>query len=168
MSCLQDGGAILQPAKELYAKRKQQGFTSVPPTLQESIEMIISMAADRPVTTIVIDALDECEQGTRSDLLDALQDIITRSLSLVKVYVASRNDQDIVLTLRDCPNLEVEASRNQADIDKFINVELDRRIKNKQLLAGRPPTDLVSSIREALRSGAGGMYVFKECPAYLY
>lgn len=160
MSCLQDGGAILRPVRELFDKRKQNGLTSVPPTLQESIEMIIAMAANRVVTTIIIDALDECERDTRSDLLDALQAIVTRSVTLVKVFVASRDDRDIVLNLKDCPKLELEVSRNKEDIDRFIEEELNRRIKNKQLLAGNAPAYLVSSIRSALSSGAGGMYVF--------
>ena len=40
--------------------------------LEECTEIIISLTADRPLTTIVLDALDECDEETRPDLLEAI------------------------------------------------------------------------------------------------
>jgi hypothetical protein len=48
------------------------------------------------MTVIVIDALDECDPGKRADLFDLLNDIRDQSLNLVKIFVSSRDDSDIV------------------------------------------------------------------------
>lgn len=52
------------------------------------------------MTTIVIDALDECNSNERQYLLDSIEQILQDSFSLVKIFVSSRDDQDIVCTLR--------------------------------------------------------------------
>ena len=70
-------------------------------------------------TTIVIDALDECDKTSRADLLQALERIVHYSSNLVKVFMSSRNDQDIVRHLEHYPNIEITASKNQADIVNF-------------------------------------------------
>ena len=49
--------------------------------------------------TIVVDALDNCEESTRHELLEALDSVISKSTKTVKVFVSSRDDIDIVSTL---------------------------------------------------------------------
>jgi len=169
MSCLEDGSPILQPVREKYEERKKQGFQSIPPCLEESRDLIIALTAYYPLTTIVIDALDEidalgqCDEVGRTDLLEALEQIVLRSSNLVKVFVSSRNDQDIVRHLANCPNLEIEATKNQADIVSFVNSEVQRRISGNPLLLGKP--NLICSIIQTLCDGAQGMLVF---PNMLY
>jgi len=102
---------------------------------------------------------DECESNSRPDLLQALERIINYSSNLVKIFVSSRNDQDIVCHLNNCPNLEIEAAKNQEDIVKFVHSEVQRRISRKELLLGKPPLSLISSITERLCGGADGMLV---------
>ena len=160
MSCHEDGSPILEPVREKYAERKKQGFTSTSPSLEESINLIIALTTYRPLTTIVIDALDECDRVSRPDLLQALERIIFCSSNLVKVFVSSRNDQDIVCHLANCPNLEIEAAKNQADIASFVKSEVHRRISRKELLLGKPLPDLISLIIQKLCDGAHGMLAF--------
>ena len=160
MSCLEDGSAILRPVRERYDERKKQGFTSIPPSLEESTDLIIALTTHRPLTTIVIDALDECDPASRPDLLQALEQIVHHSSSLVKIFVSSRNDQDIVCHLADCPNLQIEATKNQADIINFVNSEVRRRISRKELLLGNPTSNLISLIIQRLCDGAHGMSAF--------
>ncbi|KAH0537657.1 hypothetical protein FGG08_005570 [Glutinoglossum americanum] len=162
MSCLEEGGLILQPVREKYDERKKQEFTSIPLNLEESTNLIIALAAYRPLTTIVIDALDECDQASRPDLLQALERIIHCSSNLVKVFVSSRDDQDIVCHLADCPNLEIQADKNQADITSFVNSEVHRQISRKQLLLGKPTPELTSLIIQRLCNGACGMFRWVE------
>jgi hypothetical protein len=164
MSCLEDGSPILQPVREKYGERRKQGFQSIPPCLEESRDLIIALTAYYPLTTIVIDALDEidaleqCDEASRTDFLEALEQIVLRSSNLVKVFVSSRNDQDIVRHLANCPNLEIEATKNQADIVSFVNSEVQRRISGNPLLSGKP--SLICSIIQTLCDGAQGMLVF--------
>lgn len=160
MSCHEDGSPILEPIREKYAERRKQGFTSTPPSLEESTSLIIALTEYRPLTTIVIDALDECDRTSRPDLLQALERIMNSSSNLVKIFVSSRNDQDIVCHLNNCPNLEIEAAKNQADIVSFVNSEVHRLISRKELLLGKPPDDLISLIIQRLCDGAQGMSVF--------
>jgi hypothetical protein len=82
----------------------------------------------------VIDALDECDPETRADLLEVLEDILTLSSNLVKIFVSSRNDQDIVLFLKKYPNLEICSDKNSQDIATFVKAETKRLIQRKKLL----------------------------------
>jgi hypothetical protein len=169
MSCLEDGSPILQPVREKYEERKKQGFQSIPPCLEESRDLIIALTAYYPLTTIVIDALDEvdafdqCDEASRIDLLEVLEQIVLHSSNLVKVFVSSRDDQDIVRRFANCPNLEIEATKNQADIVRFVNSEVQRRISGNPLFLGK--SSLICSIIQTLCDGAQGMLVF---PSTLY
>lgn len=89
------------------------------------------------MTTIVIDALDECEPLLRDDLLGALFDILQGSNGLIKIIVSSRDERDISCYLAGCLNLEIRATENQADIDHFVNSEVDKLIQAKKILYGK-------------------------------
>ena len=157
LSCATDGGIVLGPAQDFFTKRKQKGFTSVPPNLEESINLIIALSCAYPITNIIIDALDECNQESRLVLLKSLKKIMVSSPSLIKVFVSSREDYDIVLHLNHCPNLEISACRNEADVESFIDKVVDESVSKKQLLSGKPPSDLVKLIKEVFRQQAGTM-----------
>ena len=45
--------------------------------------------------------------------------------SLVKIFVASRNDQDIVAELETVPNLFIKATDNLKDIERYIIREFE-------------------------------------------
>jgi hypothetical protein len=64
-------------------------------TVKDCTELILKLNAERPAM-IIIDALDECNNETRHELLEALDEIISQSDQLVKVFVSSRDDVDIV------------------------------------------------------------------------
>lgn len=52
---------------------------------------ILDITADNPVI-MVIDAFDEVDDAVRSQLLDALEEIVLESQNLVKIFVSRRND----------------------------------------------------------------------------
>lgn len=110
------------------------------------------------MVTIVIDAVDECDPLLRDDLLETLEDIIQNSPTLVKIFVSSRDDQDIVCHLEGYPNLELSSERNSDDINNFLIFETDRLIQRRKLLRHTSDRDgLRSLIIERLREGAQGM-----------
>lgn len=86
------------------------------------------------MVTIIIDALDECNPGTRRHLLEALQSILRKSPTLVKIFVSSRDDQDIVYRLEKYPNLEISSRKNTNDINKFVVTETAELIMSGDLL----------------------------------
>ena len=157
LACLTSDGPILEPIRELYESRERNGFAAGPLTLEESTALIIQLSQERPLTTIVIDALDECDLSSRGDLLDALSRILQDSCSLVKILVSSRANVDIVCHFSDYLNLKIEASRNQGDIEYYINLQVHNLIDRKKLLYGKISEELKQTIKRVLREQAQGM-----------
>jgi len=127
--------------------------------MDESIDLIVKLSKARPVTYIIIDALDECNQETRGELLDALISIADRSRAIVKILVVSRDDPDIILRFDATPHVPIAASKTRRDLELFIEDEVKKRAK-KDILFGKATPALIESIKSALRSGADGMYGF--------
>ena len=105
------------------------------------------MIERRSLTTLVIDALDECDRKEREHLLDALSKMIKDSKGLVKICVSCRDDLDIDYHLEGCPNLEVAANKNHDDIVTFVHTELGRQIERKPWLYGKVPGVLRDEIK---------------------
>lgn len=125
--------------------------------------MILGFAADFEQTVICIDALDECNKDTRDKLLLALQHILYlsnlhSSTRKIKIFVTSRDDDDIVLKLEGTPNVYIRSSDNASDIAYFVNTEIGKCIQEKKLLRGSVEHELKSKIITALIDGAHGMY----------
>ena len=127
--------------------------------MDESAALIVELTQHRPLTVVVIDALDECELTARDDLLDAFLNILQGSSSLIKILVSSRDDRDITCQLSGCPNLKISANKNEADIHRFVDEEVGRLIREKRLLSGKVSDDLEQQIKCVLRSEAQGMSV---------
>ncbi len=106
---------------------------------------------------IFIDALDECDPHLRHELLEALDYIITHSASLVKVFVSSRDDNDIVCRLDNSPNVYISASDNEEDIKRFVCREVETSVKKKRLLSGSVSEGMQKKIQYVLIDGAQGM-----------
>ncbi|RYP43646.1 hypothetical protein DL768_009821 [Monosporascus sp. mg162] len=140
LSCLQLGRPLLQPTVAAYNKHEEEGFPAESLRLQETRGLIVQLAGHYPTVTIILDALDECNPITRKDLLVTIESILRESSCLVKIFVSSRDDQDIVYKLQGYPNLELSSDRNSSDITNSIKQELRQKI-----------------IREVV-SGAAGMF----------
>lgn len=128
------GKPLLRPTVEMYEIEEDQGFASGPPEMRETCELIMQLIEVYPQTTIVIDAMDECDPHKRGDLLEFLEKILQDASSLVKIFVSSRNDQDIVYKLKNYPNLHIDSRANGSDIERFVEYEVDHLIKRKKLL----------------------------------
>ena len=68
-------------------------------TVQDCTRLIVELTKDQSAT-IILDALDECEENTRHELLEAFDEIVCNSGEVVKVLVSSRDDIDIVSSLQ--------------------------------------------------------------------
>lgn len=93
---------VKEPVAKEYEVRKKKAeedcSTLKQLTVEDCTRLILELTADHPAT-IIIDALDECDDETRNELLEALDDIISKSAEVVKVLVSSRDDIDIVSIL---------------------------------------------------------------------
>lgn len=135
----------------IYEKRKDSGQL----TLKECSDILVHFLAEYSQTTIVIDALDECNRNTRKSLLNALGGLLALP-NPVKIIIASRDDDDLVRTLAQYTNFRIEA-KNSQDIKLFINSQIEERIKNEELLGGKVDIALKKFIVSALHEKSGGM-----------
>lgn len=83
-------------------------------------------------TTLIIDAMDECDSRSRSKLLKTLKGFMANSKKPVKIYIASRPDSDIRKQLKDSPNIAVSASSNQEDIKVYLDTQLDKMAESDE------------------------------------
>jgi hypothetical protein len=110
------------------------------------------------MTTIVIDALDEIDSEDRHALLEALEDILQEAVRLVKVFVSSRDDQDIIYTLNEYSSLDLASDKNQRDIEEFVRTETERLVSNRRLLRySKCKEELKFLIIKQVSKGADGM-----------
>ncbi|KFA71872.1 hypothetical protein S40288_07723, partial [Stachybotrys chartarum IBT 40288] len=134
LSSLEPGTPILKPTVDLYNKKELEGSVTGPLRIEDSCDLIIQLGEYYPQLIIVIDALDESDQMKRPDLLKALERILRESSSLIKVFVSSRDDQDLVLRLQRYLNLEIKSDKNSSDIAVFTKKETERLIEDGLLL----------------------------------
>lgn len=125
--------------------------------IAKTTEHIINLASRFSATTIVIDALDECEASTRYKVLSGLTEIIRRSSALIKILVSSRNDGEIMGHLQNLPHIYVDESRNGSDIHEYVHRKVEEAIALKTLLRGHPSGDFKEELIETLIRGAQGM-----------
>ena len=158
LSYLEPGKPLLKPTIELYRKKEAEGFASGLLQMNESCTLIMQLIEQYPQTTIVIDAMDECDPEKRRGLLKYLEQILRDSSGLVKIFISSRDDHDIVLRLRHYPNLEIDSRRNGDDIERFVKDQTERLIQDGELLQySNSQAEMKELIIDKVIKGATGM-----------
>ncbi|KAG4410527.1 hypothetical protein IFR04_016339, partial [Cadophora malorum] len=137
MSCLSEDEPVQLPVAKAYKDRKKESRGRKPEKLGMDERM-------RP--------------ARRQDLLDAFQKLITFSDNIVKIFVSSRNDHDLVHRLSQTPNLYIWASDNSGDIESFVTSRVKEAIDKGRILCGKVPHDLKTIIVEILIGKAEGMF----------
>jgi hypothetical protein len=80
------------------------------------------------VTIITIDELDECLRERRAILIESANPVVRNSSSLVKFFILSREDGDIISHLGEFPILKTLSGKNQVDIEAFVEAEPGRLV----------------------------------------
>ena len=158
LSCSNPDLPVRQPVVRAYEEKKEEAMGEPPSLSIEERENLILTLLENDPATIIIDALDECDPLERYKLLDALRNILSKSASLVKIFVSYRDDGDIVCRLIESPNIYICASKNHGDIKRFIEFEVDKAIKGKRILRGLVPEDVRAEITQTLIRDAQGMF----------
>ncbi|KAJ4856183.1 ankyrin repeat domain-containing protein [Trichoderma breve] len=115
-----DTSSIDACAEHKYMVRKRKGFARDRLSGEECHELLLQLVGVQSGTYLVIDGLDECDRETRHVLMNILDDLIDKSGHPVKIYIASRTDQDLRSRYQGGTHLEVTANDNQADIETFV------------------------------------------------
>lgn len=127
-------------------------------TVASSLEYIQEITINT-TTYIIIDALDECDQTKRSEMMRSLDMLINAPDRVIKIFVSSRDDGDIVRRLRGYPSLHISPDDNFQDIELFIDTKVDEYIAEGRLLQGHVSDELKHQIVCELKAGAQGMCV---------
>lgn len=159
--CLQSPtGSLPESVLAIYNKRQQEN-DSRPLDIDEIKGLLVNLSAGFLQTTIVIDALDECDRGTREILFDILEFVMFLAKTPIKIFATSRDDGDLMTRLEMLPNVYIQQGQNDGDITLFINSEITACTTNRKLLNGVVADDLRERIVSTLQGKAHGMYV---CP----
>ncbi|KAK8055731.1 hypothetical protein PG993_000958 [Apiospora rasikravindrae] len=134
------------------------GFEDQSWTVDDCRRVLTELSNEYPAVTIVIDALDEVDGEDRQELMDALGELLQESTSLVKIFISSRDNTDIALSLEGSPNVYIEADDNAIDIEAFITDQLAKA----KLLHGKLSDTLHTEICDTLLAGAKGMFRWVE------
>lgn len=133
--------SLRKVCNEMEQKGSDLSFDTCKQLLLESVNLY-------PRTTLVLDALDECDPDSRKRLVEAIEDLLSAAERPLKVFISGRPDRDI----RDCflyrPNIEIQTTDNQDDIKKF----LDQNVKKHDW-----PESLLEKIKDTLWHNSEGM-----------
>ncbi|MCJ1379453.1 hypothetical protein MMC17_002554 [Xylographa soralifera] len=121
LSVSRTGYAIHHSAVQLYKEKERTGFASGELTIEESQAVLIRLSQDFRQTTLILDAMDECDKETRDRLMSSFDEIVRDSPKSVKVFISSRPDQDIKHHFEGRLKLAIEAMDNREDIATFCN-----------------------------------------------
>ena len=88
-------GPVVTEFEHRSKEAERHGFATKRLTLEDCTRLIIESTKDRPAN-ITVDALDECEEDTRHELLEAFDHILNCSVKTVRIFGSSRDDVDIV------------------------------------------------------------------------
>ncbi|KAI1388967.1 uncharacterized protein F4822DRAFT_263886 [Hypoxylon trugodes] len=145
---------IMDCTRQRYHGKKATGFASSRFTIEECRDLLNDISKGYAQITVLIDGLDECDHKSRHLLIDALDDVVSTSPGLVKVFIASRDDDDIKQKYGGGHNLRIQASDNQADIDKYVAHKIDQ---TKWCRTGMPP-EMRDEVIQTFRRKSQGMF----------
>ncbi|RPB22322.1 hypothetical protein L211DRAFT_769603, partial [Terfezia boudieri ATCC MYA-4762] len=141
---------LLMPIVDIYRDRERNGQKSAQLSLKESQDLLVQLIDIYPQTTICIDAMDEVDHDTRIHLLKSLKNVIKASKNVVKIFVTTRMDSDILMQFEIFPRIELEPDDNEDDINAFLRTQVQSLIDDGLLLHGEVSKELKEEIYNSL------------------
>ncbi|RYP57916.1 hypothetical protein DL770_010551 [Monosporascus sp. CRB-9-2] len=136
--------------QELWSEKRLRGSDL---GLEDCREQLFELVNLYPRTTLVLDALDECEPDPRGELVKTIEILLSKSRRPLKIFISSRPDRDIRNRFLDRPNIEIQATHNEKDIQKFVNEEIIKHGAWKDM-----SLPLKDEIIRVLRARSQGMF----------
>jgi ankyrin repeat domain-containing protein 50 len=143
------GTALPQEVLELYMRYGKRERTPDIDTLKTTVEHMMRRFER---VFIVIDALDESDKDTRSDLLIWITQVQGNGRSIL---ATSRDEHDIrrILTPNNVHRIPIQSSEVDSDVSLYVQNYLQREPALKRL-----PVEVRGEIEDRLVSGSRGMY----------
>ena len=152
------GNEIREQALQIYEEKSRDGFASNKMTCEEVEMQLQALVQDYSQTTLVLDALDECDKETLVYLTRYLGRLVRHSPGVVKILVSSRPDPDIRLEFEDWPSIEITSADNHDDIVTYLNKAIADS-GTPHFWRNMISDQLKERIRTTLIGNAEGMYV---------
>ncbi|KAK0727687.1 hypothetical protein B0T26DRAFT_799627 [Lasiosphaeria miniovina] len=144
---VQDSNVLDQTIRDLY---EHQGQRNAAPSLHSITLLLQKKAETYKQTFLVIDGLDECEEETRWDLLEQVNNIPGISL-----MVTSRHLSSIEEEVENFVRIEIKASK--VDIELFIEYQVQRNRNLRRMILRNP--QLKEDIKLAVVKTAQSMFL---------
>lgn len=121
--------------------------------------MLEDVLATFPLSFIVLDAIDECDQVERDTLLSILKKVVESSRTKLKIFIASRPslDQEISKTFKVYHHQSMNSPGLHSDIADYIQAIIQEKRIDGELKVGNET--LINEIQDILVKGAQGMLV---------
>ncbi len=151
------GGALPQVVLQMFSSKKKGQRELAEEHLHTADAQLLlrQLVEIYPQTTLVLDALDECDAKTRLSLVNLLDDLVQGAGRPVKVFIASRLDQDIRERFECGPTVAIRALDNQDDIARYIGAEMASRPD----WTSKVSDSLCEEVVQTLTLQSQGMYV---------
>lgn len=107
---------------EQWRLEKRKGFPSKDLAFEICKEFLPMLVAAHAKTIMVLDGLDECDMESRHELIYLLKNLTDDPSCLVKVFISSREDQDLFKNFISRTHLRVQA--NDDDTKTYILAQL--------------------------------------------
>ena len=107
----------------------QTQHDALPSSLVGTQQRFVSLIEDLRQVYVVFDALDECPEQERRDILGFTTGIVTAQVRChVKVFVTSRNEMDIAKAFGDkhIPTIQIQTENVTADIETFARSQVEK------------------------------------------
>jgi len=150
-------GRICTEALEAYDKEEKDPSSRHQLNFESSLNLLGQLVECFAHPAVVLDALDECSEEARGNLLRGLLSVIRKAKSPFKVFITSRHNPDIECRLRDLPHVCIEARDNAEGIENHVQQQLTLAIRDRSLLYGNVSQELRKCIEEIILRHANGM-----------
>lgn len=151
--CLPTNTVVHKTVYNLWLNDRDQGILS---TFAQWEDCLLELVETYPRTTIVLDALDECNMEQRKGLINLLVRLTNRGAgtTAVKVFVAARPEDDISRDLQRSHLIQMQGQHNAEDIAYFVRTKLAEHPRWPKLSHG-----FQNELVEKLMEKSGDMFL---------
>ncbi|PSN60762.1 hypothetical protein BS50DRAFT_639822 [Corynespora cassiicola Philippines] len=147
------------PSDLLQVKQK-----ALPASLVGTQEIFVSLVEGLSQVYVVFDALDECPEQERQDILGFITSLVTVQIpGRIKVFVTSRKEMDIVAAFQEkqIPTIQISAENVATDIENFTRSQVEKLRKGEHgKMLYITNDDLKERIIQTLSTKADGMFLW--------
>ena len=121
----------------IYGRAQSKGFNATSIDASSTKSLFRRALPIFKATYVVIDALDECEEAERKELVMALKSHVALKHYVVKVFVTSREERDLAWMFSGTADFQINADDTALDIQPFVEIKVEECINNGEILGGK-------------------------------